>query len=166
MGGLKCGSLQKQPGAHAKCMCTVSQRLKCRTKLVEKSKNHGVPVWLRQAEPSGPIRSQPSSCRTIQNKVPRPMARQSLGISEEETLQPLGSLCQCLVIYTAHKCSWCSDGISCVPVCAQCLCSWHWAPLKKAWLHLRCTLSSEIYRHQQDPSVPPLQKPRCRRFIR
>lgn len=35
--------------------------------------------------------------------------------------------------------SWCLDGTSCLPVCAHCPLSWHWAPLKrarKAWIDI------------------------------
>ena len=35
---------------------------------------------------------------------------------------------------TQKSVSWSSDGTSCVSVCAHCLCSSHWAPLKRAWL--------------------------------
>lgn len=51
-----------------------------------------------------------------------------LKISKEETLHPLlGSLCQRCVTCSTY---WCSEGTSCVPVCAHCLLSWCWAPLK------------------------------------
>ena len=32
-------------------------------------------------------------------------------------------------------------------VCAHSLLSWHWTPLKRAWLHPLCTLPSCTYRH-------------------
>jgi len=60
----------------------------------------------------------------------RPISRQLLKISKEEILQPLGSLYRCSVTCTAQKCSWCSEGTSCAPVCARCLLSWYRAPLK------------------------------------
>ena len=61
--------------------------------------------------------------------------------------QSLGSLCQCSVTCTAQKCSWYSGATSCVPVCAHCLPSWHWAPLTEAWFSPFCTLPSCIYGH-------------------
>ena len=73
--------------------------------------------WLRLAGPYGPH---------VQ------AAAEGLLRSRSHT-QPLGSLCQCSITCTAQKCSWCSEGTSCVPVCAHCLLSWHWAPLKRPW---------------------------------
>ena len=46
--------------------------------------------------------------------------------------QPLGSLCQGSITHTAQKCSWCSEGTSCSPICAHGLWSWHWAPLTES----------------------------------
>jgi len=83
-----------------------------------------VPEWLRLAWSSGSIRSNPHSSRDIQSRGPRPTSRQLLKVSKE-TLQPPGNLCQCSVTHTAQKCSWFSEGASCVPVCAHCLMSWH-----------------------------------------
>ena len=47
--------------------------------------------------------------------------------------------------------SWCSEGTCCVSVCAHCLWSCHWAPWKRAWLPLLCTLPSGSYIHWWDP---------------
>jgi len=47
--------------------------------------------------------------------------------------------------------SWCSNGTSCVPVCAHCLLSWHWASLQRVSLHSLRTHPSGIYRHWWDP---------------
>ena len=44
------------------------------------------------------------SSRNTQSRVPRPAPRQLLNISKKETPQPLGSLQQCLITYTAQKC--------------------------------------------------------------
>lgn len=33
------------------------------------------------------------------------------------------------------------------PVCAHCLSPWHWAPVKRAWLQLLCTLPAGIFIH-------------------
>jgi len=52
--------------------------------------------------------------------------------------------------------SWCSAETSCVPVCAHCLLSWHWAQLKRVWLHPLRTFPASIYSHRWDPAKPPL----------
>lgn len=45
-----------------------------------------------------------------------------------------------------EKCvSLCSDRASCVSVCALCLLSCYWAPVKRAWLHPLSTHLSSIY---------------------
>ena len=46
--------------------------------------------------------------------------------------------------------SWCWEATSCVSVCARCLWSCHWAPLKGAWLHLLFTLPSAFCTHWWD----------------
>ena len=58
--------------------------------------------------------AHPISSRATQSKMHRTTARWLLEISMEETPQPLGSLCQCFVTHTTQKCSWCSEGASCV----------------------------------------------------
>jgi len=47
--------------------------------------------------------------------------------------------------------TWCLGGTSCVSVCAHCLLSCHWAPLKRVCLHPLCTLPSGICVHWWDP---------------
>jgi len=81
---------------------------------------------------------------------PRPTSRWLLKVSEEQT--PHGGLCQCSITCTAQKCSWCSEGTSCVPVCAHCLLSWHRAPPRRAWL---CPLCRFLYvlRSLRKPSL-------------
>jgi len=64
--------------------------------------------------------------------------------SKEVITHPPG--CLCSVTCTAQKCSWCSEGTSCAPVCAHCLLSWPWAPLTVWRCSLR-TLLSGIYGH-------------------
>lgn len=62
----------------------------------------------------------------------------------------LGNLCQCSAD-TQYRCSsWCSNRISCVPVCGHCLLSWHWIPLKRTQFHPHGTLPSGIYRRWWD----------------
>lgn len=78
------------------------------------------------------------------------MSRWLLKISRDgQSATPLGNLC------VVKKCFLMLGGITCVPVCAHCLFSWHWAPLGRAGLHLHCTLPSGIYRHW-DPPKPHL----------
>lgn len=36
--------------------------------------------------------------------------------------------------HAAQKCSWRSDRTFRPPVCAHCLSSWHWVPMKRTWL--------------------------------
>ena len=51
------------------------------------------------------------SSRDTQSRGPRPMARQLLNIiSEEETPQPLGNLCQCSGTAQHSSAAWCSEG--------------------------------------------------------
>lgn len=66
----------------------------------------------------------------------------------------LGNLCHHSVTFTVKTVSWWLKGASCVSVCAHCLCSWHWAPLKEAWLCLLCIIPSHIYRHWWNPPFP------------
>lgn len=100
--------------------------------------SHRITEWLRLERPSGSIWPNLHS-RDSQRRVPRPKTRWLLKVSKEGTPQPLVSLCQCSV--TA---AWCSEGTFCVPVCAHCLLSWHWAPPRRAWLHLCTPISSEL----------------------
>ena len=80
-------------------------------------------------------------------------------ISKEETPQPLWATCASAPLAAQHRsASWCSKGTSCVPTCAHCLLSWHWAALAKAWLHPVFILSSGIYGHGWDPPEPPLSQ--------
>lgn len=54
--------------------------------------------------------------------------------------------------------SWYLEITSCVSVSVCCFLSWHWAPLKKSWLHLLWALLSGIYRHLWDsPKSPHIQ---------
>jgi len=100
------------------------------------------PGWLRWTGPSVSLCPSPSSSSTTQSRVPRPMARQLLESSTEETPQPLGSLCQCSI-----TCSWCSEGASWATVCAHGILVWHGAPLQRARLCSLCTLPSGVHRH-------------------
>lgn len=59
----------------------------------------------------------------------------------------LDNVCQCSITCTVRSASWCSGGSFCVSVCAQCLLSCPWQPLKIVWLHPLCTVPSDIYRH-------------------
>lgn len=50
--------------------------------------------------------------------------------------------------HTQHiSASWSLDGIPCVPICAHCLLSWHWIPLKRTWLEPLGALYAGIYIH-------------------
>ena len=61
----------------------------------------------------------------------------------------LGNLCQCSVTLTVKKCFLMFRGnLLCFRLC---LWSWHWAPLKRAWLHPICTFPSSICTHWWDP---------------
>jgi len=51
------------------------------------------------------------------------------------------------VLIHLHSVSQCSEGTSCVSVCAHYLLSCYWAPLKRAWFHPLYTLSSDICIH-------------------
>ena len=84
--------------------------------------NHGVvrvdrALWVHQA--------QPCSSRHTQSRVP---STTSGGFQRVPRRRPysIGLLYTC----TAQKCSWCPEGTSFAPDCAQCLLSWHWAPLE------------------------------------
>lgn len=57
--------------------------------------------WLRMAGVSVFFWPNPCPRRDIQSGVLRPMSRLLLKFSEEEILQPLGSLCQGIVNHTA-----------------------------------------------------------------
>jgi len=53
--------------------------------------------------------------------------------------------------------SWCSVGTSCIPLCACCLLSHSWAPLKKkGCLGALCSLPSGVYTKTWDPPTPSL----------
>ena len=91
-------------------------------------------------------RSQPSSSRATQSRVPRPMKR-LLEISKE-TQQSLGSLCQCSSTHKAKKYSRCLDKTSSIPVHAHYL--WHWALLKRAWLFAP---SLQVFRDMDEMSM-------------
>lgn len=62
----------------------------------------------------------------------------------------LGNLHQCSITAQWRSASRCSDRTSHIPVCAHCLLTWHWEPMKRAWLHLLCMLPSGMYRHWWD----------------
>lgn len=81
------------------------------------------------------------------SRVPRTMSRHLLKIPHERnSTTSLGNLFQCSTTHTQHRSAfWCSNGASCVLVCAHCLFSWHWAPLNRPWLHLLSILPSGIY---------------------
>jgi len=111
--------------------------------------NAGRAFWVPQAHPL--------SSRATQSKVHRAMARQLLEIPKEETPQPLCSLCSA-VTCTVQKCSWCSVGAFCVPVCVHGLLFWHREPLKRVWLCTLCTLPAGIYRHWYLKSVQIRQR--------
>lgn len=68
-----------------------------------------------------------------------------------ESLQPLRATCQCPAACTTESVSWCSEGTSCVSVCAHWLWSCHWALLRRACLHPLCTLLSGIYAYWDPP---------------
>ena len=80
--------------------------------------------WLRLKVLLGPPAPALLS-RYTQSRVPRPMSRWLLKVSKEGTPQPLGSLCHCSVTAQHRSAAWCSEGTSCVPLCAHCLLSWH-----------------------------------------
>lgn len=62
-----------------------------------------------------------------------------------------------LSLLTVKNVSQCSEGAFCVLVCASCLLSCHWTPLKRAWLYLFCTLPSGICIHWWDAPEPSVQ---------
>ena len=82
--------------------------------------------WLRLAGTSGSTCPNPCSSIDTQSRVPRQLPK----ISKEETLQPLGSLCQCSIIHTAQKyCLVFRGNLLC-----SCLCPvWHWTPMSRAF---------------------------------
>jgi len=45
---------------------------------------------------------------------------------------------------------------NCAPVCAHCLWSWHWAPLKRAWLHPLCASLQVFMGLEEFPLEPDL----------
>lgn len=102
---------------------------------------------LRLAGPSGSTCSNPCSSRAIQSTVTRPTSKLLLKIFKEENPQSLRGTCASAMAPTQHRSASCSEGASCVSVCAHCLFSWCWAPLKRAWLHLPCTSPVRPFRH-------------------
>jgi len=80
------------------------------------SQNHrmaeaGRALWIHQAQP--PLHQGPQS----RGPGPRPGSCW-MSLRSRSHTQPLGSLCQCSITYTAQKCSWHSEGASRVSVCA------------------------------------------------
>lgn len=79
----------------------------------------------------------PCSSGTTYSRLPRTTSRWFLRFSKVgDCTASLGNLCQLSVAQAVKKgFSLCSDGRSCVSFCTHCLSSWHWSPLKRAWLH-------------------------------
>ena len=69
-----------------------------------------------------------------QSRVPRPVSRWRLlkNIKDEAPQRPWAACASAPSPAQHRSASCCSDGTSCVPVCAHCLSSWHWASLKKS----------------------------------
>jgi len=58
-------------------------------------KHYRFPEWLKLTGTSKATYTYPNFSRDTQSRGPRPMARQLLKVSKEESSKPLGSLCQC-----------------------------------------------------------------------
>ena len=106
----------------------------------------------------------PCSGRATQSQSPRTVPIQLLNISMDgDSTTPLGSLCQCLVIPTVKKIfPDVQRNLLCFSL-SHCLLSCCWAPLRRAWLHLVCTLLSDIYGHSA-PSSPGWKFPALSAF--
>lgn len=59
--------------------------------------------WLIWEGASGSTKSSPCSSGDTQSRVPKPASRHLTEISKEETPQPLNSLYQCFISWTAQK---------------------------------------------------------------
>lgn len=92
--------------------------------------------------PSGPILLQQEQLK--QGAQARIQA--AFEVLQGDSITSLSNLWQCSITFTAQNCL--------LMFCANLLflLSWHWAPLKRAWLHFLRTLHSSIYSHWQHPS--------------
>jgi len=61
---------------------------------------------------------------------------------EGDSITSPGNLCQGLLTLTGERCLLMFRAMSCISVCAHRTLLYYWAPLKRAWLHLLCTLPS------------------------
>lgn len=85
--------------------------------------------WVRLKQSSGSYLGQRAcSNRATYSKLPRTMSRSLLNISNKG--HPTKDIPGQLVLILSHPhwkhVSWCSDGMSCVPVCSHCLLSCFW----------------------------------------
>lgn len=105
--------------------------------------------WQGALGPSGPSSAQAG---TPTAGFPGPSPGKLLKISHREVCTAsLNNLCQRSITWIAWGAIGWLNGISCVPVCAHGRLFWLWAPLKRLWLCLLCSLPSGICRHQWDP---------------
>lgn len=94
-------------------------------------------IWSNHSAQAGPPRACfPGPCPDGFGITPR-----------MESLQPPWEICASAWSLTEKTVSWYSEGTSCVSVCAYCLWSWHWAPLKRVWLQPLYNLPTSSYTH-------------------
>lgn len=67
----------------------------------------------------------------------------------------LDNPCQCLITITVRNCSLMFRGSFCISVCACCLLSFHWTPLRRTWLHFLYTIYSGFCTCSLDPYSTP-----------
>lgn len=109
--------------------------------------------------PGSHLVQPPCSGKETYGNMPLTLSKKLLHISKEKTPQPHWATCASAQSPVQHRnASQCSDRTSRVPVNAHCLLSWHWAPMKRAWLRSLCTLPS-VFRHidKISPEPPLLQ---------
>ena len=123
---------------NTKDWCTVIQK-----------RYHRITEWWGLEGTSGDHLDQPPCLsRHTQSRGHRTASRQVLNVSREgDSTASLGSLCHCSGTLTGKEFFSILGGTSCVPACAHCPLSCHWAPLKRVWSHSLGIHPSHIYKY-------------------
>lgn len=124
-------------------------------------RDHRTIEWLRFEKTfGGHLVQHPCSSRDTDSPLPKNISRQLWYTSRNgDSTTSLDNLCQYLVTLTIKSVSWCSQGNSCVSVCAHWLWSCPLPLLKRAWLFLLYSFPSGIHTHWENPYEFSLLQP-------